>query len=253
MSHESATRFPDFASGKTLYLSCGDSADTDIASATVDAVITDPPFFDNVHYSELADFFYVWQRFILGRGERASDTTRSDREVQRSEVDAFEDRLAGVWQECHRVLRPNGLLVFSYHHSRAEGWKSMLGSLVRAGFFIVRAHPVKAEMSVAVPKQQAREPIDLDMILVCRKRMSLARHEHPEWPALLSDAIEEAARQLKRLQTSGRPVSRNDVRVVVMAQTIARVTQHPGDPGVAKGFEAFESKIEGTIDLLLAS
>jgi len=253
MSHESAKRFSEFAGGKALYLSCGDSAETDIASGSVDAVITDPPFFDNVHYSELADFFYVWQRFILGQDERAANTTRSDREVQRSESGPFEERLTGVWQECHRVLRPDGLLVFSYHHSRAEGWKSVLGSLVLAGFVIVRAHPVKAEMSVAVPKRQAREPIDVDMILVCRKRVPLTRRGRLEWQALLADAIGEAERQVKRLLLSGRPVSRNDVRVVLMAQTIARVSQRPGEPAVAKGFEAFESRIEETIDALLAS
>jgi putative DNA methylase len=49
-----------------VYLSCGDSSATDIPDRTVDAVVTDPPFYDNVHYSELADFFHVWQRLWFG-------------------------------------------------------------------------------------------------------------------------------------------------------------------------------------------
>ena len=61
-----AESFAQFQNDSRVYLSCGDSGCTDIESGTVDAVITDPPFFDNVHYSELADFFHVWQRHILG-------------------------------------------------------------------------------------------------------------------------------------------------------------------------------------------
>jgi hypothetical protein len=49
-------------------------------------VVTDPPFFDNVHYSQLADFFHVWQRPILGSvGTRELNTTRAEGEVQHSE------------------------------------------------------------------------------------------------------------------------------------------------------------------------
>ena len=54
-----ARSYEQFAKGGNVYLSCGDSSATDLPSNSVDAVITDPPFFDNVHYSELADFLHV--------------------------------------------------------------------------------------------------------------------------------------------------------------------------------------------------
>lgn len=58
--------FPsDGLSKGATYLSCGSSADTDLRDKSVDLVVTDPPFFDNVHYSELADFFYVWQQLYF--------------------------------------------------------------------------------------------------------------------------------------------------------------------------------------------
>ena len=66
LAFEVADDFQSFKRGKQVYLSCGDSSETDIEDDAVDAIITDPPFFDNVHYSQLADFFHVWQRFILG-------------------------------------------------------------------------------------------------------------------------------------------------------------------------------------------
>ena len=67
---------------------------TDIPEGSVDAVITDPPFFDNVHYSQLADFFYVWQRHFLGHnGKHALLTTRQSSEVQHSDCEDFTTRL----------------------------------------------------------------------------------------------------------------------------------------------------------------
>lgn len=213
----------DFTSGKQVYLSCGDSSCTDIAAGSVDVVVTDPPFFDNVHYSQLADFFHVWQRHLLGsEGAFTPSTTRSTDEVQNSDVAAFTERLGAVWAECHRVIKDDGLLVFTYHHSRGEGWRSILVALMEAGFGIVAAHPVKAEMSVAMPKQQAKEPIDLDIIVVCRKRETLPRHK---WNGDLWGAVKpHAADQVRRLREAGRGLSRNDIRIIVMGQLLRRLS-----------------------------
>ena len=171
-----AESFVQFQDGNRVYLSCGDSSCTDIESGTVDAVITDPPFFDNVHYSELADFFHVWQRHILGSdGGRECMTTRSEREVQNASVADFTERLQGVWTEAVRVLKDDGILAFTYHHSRSEGWSSVLRALFESGLVVTASQPVKSEMSVATPKHQAKEPIDLDIIIVCRKRAYVER------------------------------------------------------------------------------
>lgn len=218
-----AADYRSFMEGERLYLSCGDSSATDLPVRSVDAVLTDPPFFDNVHYSQLADFFHVWQRHILGaEGCRRQDTTRSDNEVQNAAANDFTERLAGVWREAHRVLKDDGLLAFTYHHSRSEGWRCVLRALLEAGFCITATQPVKSEMSVALPKRQAREPIDLDIIVVCRKREQLARRD---WNGELIRAITPAAtRQARRLAASGRALSRNDVRIIVMAQAMRRLS-----------------------------
>jgi adenine-specific DNA methylase len=249
-----ADDYAEFERGKRVYVSCGDSAQTDLPDGAVDAVITDPPFFDNVHYSQLADFFYVWQRFILGaHGYYAGETTRSVREVQQSEAAAFSERLGGVWSECHRVLKKDGLLVFTYHHSRAEGWRCLLDSLGRAGFVVTRAHPVKAEMSVATPKHQAKDPIDLDMILVCRKRPTLVGACSAGVDELVQEATAEAESQIERFRRLGRTLSRNDVRVVLMAQTLVRLSRLP-DLGAALGhFDAAQSLAEAVADRLCQS
>jgi adenine-specific DNA methylase len=216
---EHAARFQSFDKARRVYLSCGDSSRMDIPAKTIDLIVTDPPFLDNVHYSQLADFFYVWQRHILGaEGPMTAPTTRSGDEVQHAETDAFAHRLSGVWAECNRILKDDGLLIFSYHHSRNEGWHCVLEALAAADFGIVAAHPIKAEMSVATPKSQAKEPIDLDIILVCRKLSTLKRRK---WNGDLWVTATDAARaQIVRFSATGRRLSRNDVRVIVMAQLL---------------------------------
>lgn len=211
------------STARRLILECGDSSLTGLASASVDAVITDPPFFDNVHYSELADFFFVWQRHVLGgNGFHQNDSTRAETEVQHADAGIFEDRLSSVWSECRRVLKPDGLLVFTFHHSRHEGWCSLLGSLARGGFRIVAVHPIRSEMSVAAPKHQAKEPIALDVVFVCRKR----KETIPVAFSGLREMIYSAARdQLQRLSGDGFNASRNDIRLLVFSHAIRVLSQ----------------------------
>ena len=218
-----AESYSAFAEGRRVYLSCGDSSSTDLPDCAIDAVITDPPFFDNVHYSQLADFFHVWQRHVLGpNGHREHRTTRSSEEVQNADVGAFTDRLLAVWTEAHRVLKDDGILAFTYHHSRPEGWHAVLKALMASEFGITATHPIKSEMSVATPKRQAREPIDLDIIVVCRKRSQLARRllNRDSWEAI----IPLADHQVRRMRASGRRLSRNDVRIIVMAQLLRHLS-----------------------------
>lgn len=241
-----ADSYPAFAEGGSLYLSCGDSTATDLPDASVDAVVTDPPFFDNVHYSQLADFFHIWQRHILDpTSATTASSTRSAAEVQHEDEAIFTERLGGVWRECARVLRPNGLLVFTYHHSRADGWRSLLAALVGAGFRIVAVHPIKAEMSIAQPKQQAKEPIDLDIIVVCRQAHRVAPVGTAQ-PALLEEAEQEAANQIARLNSVGKWLSRNDARVILMAQLVKHLSSLPSAQALA-ALQIVEPTIERTI------
>jgi putative DNA methylase len=249
IGHTIATSHQNFANGERLYLSCGDSSSTDIAARSVDAVISDPPFFDNVHYSELADFFHVWQRHVLGQGgPLKSNTTRVAGEVQNADGAIFTARLTAVWAECHRVLKDDGLLVFTYHHSRAEGWSSILKAVMDAGFVIVAAHPIKAEMSGATPKHQAKEPIDLDIILVCRKGSRLPIRD--TITDLWTRVREAAAHQVSRMHVSRRRLSRNDVRIIVMAQLLRHLSYESTSALAIEKLEHEHATIEATISCL---
>lgn len=226
MGGKIASSYREFSEiGANIYLSCGSSCKTDIPDGVVDAVITDPPFFDNVYYSQLADFFYVWQRQILGdKGVFQAQSTRHEEEVQQAEPDIFVNNLTAVLKDCHRVLKHEGLLILTYHHSRHEGWSAIIEAIKKSGFYIEAAHPVKSEMSVAMPKHQAKEPIDLDIIIVCRKLGFIEPFiQVPE--KLLTDSNKETQELVKRLNKAGKKLSRNDVKVMLMARLITTLSR----------------------------
>ena len=207
---------PKLAS-RAIFLSCGSSAATALPDASVDLVVTDPPFFDNVHYSELADFFFAWQQLGPSPFVGKRTTTRHVEEVQDTSAEQFAAKLRAVFAECCRVLREDGLLVFTYHHSRMDGWTSLADAVVGAGFSLVNCHPVKSEMSVAAPKSQAKEPIQLDVVLVCRKQTADMR-KRSDTKIAFQRAVERATSKASRLKECGLALSVNDRRVILISQ-----------------------------------
>lgn len=183
----------------------GDSATLPIPDESVDAVVTDPPYFDFVHYSELSDFFFAWLAPVLSARYPffARQSSQHDGEVQSKDPQEFATSLSRVFRECHRVLKDEGVLSFSFHHSRPEGWAAIYSALRKAGFYLDAVHPVHAEMKVASPKSSAKSPISLDIILVCKKRES-ARHEICNGDVL-------AERSIKRLEAAGVILSSADL------------------------------------------
>jgi len=220
----------------SIVLSCGDSAATDLPTGSVDLVVTDPPFFDNVHYSELADFFYAWQKLYFPTPETKSVTTRRSEEVQDVHPGEFSRKLQRVLVECHRVLRDDGLLVLSYHHSRESGWTAVAEAVLGAGFSIVQSHPVKAEMAVAAPKSKAKQPINLDVLIVCRKKVRDTRKQLSH-QMVLAAAEEVGEERIRRFNAAGRTLSRNDVRVVILSQLIVELSAGRSADDVCEGLD----------------
>jgi adenine-specific DNA methylase len=211
--------------GYDTYLSCGSSDQTDIKHHEVDLVITDPPFFANVHYSELADFFYVWQREIFkGESIFESETTRSEKEIQQVDAEEFGRKLASVFSDCNRVLKDDGLMIFTFHQSHLRGWSALLASLRKSGFYIERVYPVKSEMSVAVPKSQAKSPIDLDTIIVCRKMIDVSLTKVIPKNSV-NAAMDEARQNISRFaRVHFKRLSVNDLKNMLISNIMASLS-----------------------------
>lgn len=204
----------------------GSSSRTGLSDASVDLIVTDPPFMDNVHYSELADFFHAWLKKLSPYvGYPSTSTTRDGEEVQNVDPGAFGDAIAAVWRECARVLRDDGLLAFTFHQSKLEGWVHLTSALTSARLVVTSVQPVKAEMSTAAPKSGALEPSNLDSIVVCRKLAGLGDRT---LPANARSAASTGYERLARLASSGLIVGAADCRSVIWGSVLALGT-HPND------------------------
>jgi putative DNA methylase len=195
----------------------GDSSHLPLPDASVDAVITDPPYFDFVHYSELSDFFFAWlspvlrQRYAWFDRPDCSDSG----EVQHKDPRTFARQLSYVLSECRRVLKDDGVLAFSFHHSRAEGWAAIYEAITKARLEVVAAHPVHAEQRGASPKNAAKDPISLDAILVCRKHMQASAEAFD-----IGIVLEKSASFAEVLVGAGMGVSSADRFVIASSQTL---------------------------------
>ncbi len=149
----------------------GDSSELSIPSNSIDYVVTDPPYFDFIHYSELSDFFYAWLSPVLKEQDSSFDANSSGRknEVQQTDANVFSSLLGNVFKECNRVLKSQGKLAFSFHHSRVEGWYAISKAIAESDLYVEEVIPVHAELMASTPKASAKEPISIDAMIICSK------------------------------------------------------------------------------------
>lgn len=146
-----------------------------VKSKSVDLVLTDPPYFDNIDYSRLADFFYVWLRIGLKEKYSWFQPHHSSRKKEvtavRSEegIRSFTNQLCGVFKESYRVLKDDGVLVFTFHHTFWAAWLALKKALEEAGFKVVATHIVRSE---GVTGFRKKGRINHDACIVCRKAMT---------------------------------------------------------------------------------
>ncbi|MBQ9405573.1 MAG: DNA adenine methylase [Desulfovibrio sp.] len=211
------TTWPELTTTKHgMLILNGDSSRLPLPADSVDAVITDPPYFDFVHYSELSDFFFAWLSPALRSRYQwmARENSSAKGEVQNTDSRAFARQLSAVFTEACRVLKDEGILAFSFHHSRAEGWAAIYEAINTAGLAVVAAHPVHAELRVASPKSTAKDPISLDAILVCRKKACTLQHTS------IHDIRKTVDTFTSKLQSAGMHISAADRFVIGAAQAM---------------------------------
>jgi len=210
--------------GKNALIKAGDSREMSfIPSESVDAVLTDPPYFDNVMYSEMADFFYVWLRlglkehyryFVPELSGHPNEIVQNDKAGK--DIDFFAANLAQVFSECHRVLKSEGHLLFTFHHSKPWAWESMAQVLLDAGFYVSSAPIVRSEGKSGFHSNSGN--VKYDACLVCRKRTE--RAQVCDWEVLKAEISGQSVKWLERIIKSGMAVNKVDVLVIVMGKLL---------------------------------
>jgi len=119
-----------------------------------DAVFTDPPYYDNVAYADLSDFFYTWLKRSVGNlyPELFATplTPKTDEIIQdpgrRKDSAFFERMITQSFREFYRILKPNGIATIVYAHKSTEGWETLINSLLDSGLIMTGAWPLHTEM-----------------------------------------------------------------------------------------------------------
>jgi putative DNA methylase len=174
-----------------------------LPDASIDAIVTDPPYYDNVMYAECSDYFYVWLKRSLrdtwpeftdlvltekqdeavanlalfqdiaaqtGKGRRKAQERKTAAEL----ADAhYEDLLKRSFKEAARVLKPEGVLTVMFTHKRVDAWDTLGAALLDAGFAISASWPVHTESEHSL-HQAKKNAAASTIFLACHKRASSA-------------------------------------------------------------------------------
>jgi adenine-specific DNA methylase len=213
-----------------ISISCGDSSYLNIPNNSVNAIITDPPYYDNVMYSELSEFYYAWLRMVLKnkyehfQSEHVPNTAEVIvNNAQKKKEKDFIEGLTTVFKESGRKLKDNGIMTFTFHHQEEKAWGAVLKSVLNASFYISSIYPVQSESSVS-PHIFQKANVRYDMVVVCRKRENEPERKH--WTTLEDEIYFKVEDELKRLEKNKKNLSSEDVFVVAIGKCLEVYSKH---------------------------
>jgi putative DNA methylase len=209
-------------------------------TAAFDLVVTDPPFGGLLHYSELADFFYVWLRLALEAKypdyfapeyTPKSLEAVANRAREPKDPNGFYQRvLTQCWREAHRILKPGGILTFTFHHSEDKPWEAVLESLFDAGFYLEATFPIRSDETKgegAKPGTFGSQTMEYDVIHVCRKRT--AEPKAVSWSRMRREVLAEVGQLRSLLENHAREgLPPADLQVIRRGKALEYFSRHYG-------------------------
>lgn len=203
---------------RKVALHCGSSATLDVPTASLDAVLTDPPYFANVQYAELMDFCFVWLRKLVGSQEAgfSQASTRSAHELtvnatEGRDLENYTEGLARVYANMARALKPGAPLAFTYHHNKIEAYQAIGVAILDAGLTCSASLPCPAEMGGSIHIHNTGSSI-MDTVFVCRSHGQVRRGHVINSLADLTRIVRDDIGQLK---IAGAKVTAGDTRCIV--------------------------------------
>ncbi|MEZ3145604.1 DUF1156 domain-containing protein [Halobaculum sp. MBLA0143] len=192
-----------------------------------DAVITDPPYYDNIIYSEVSDYFYVWQKILLEDdypGFDREQTPRAESIVTNPHLDKtaedFEHEIGQALSVIRRALKDDGVLAFTYHHSDSESWGELLTSLCETGFEVTATYPINSDLNKFI----GGDAVSFDIVIVARPTED---RRATSWNTLRREIV-KTARETRETLESNRDLSRGDVGVIEMGECFQAYSKHHG-------------------------
>ena len=170
---------------------CSSAANMQIDNASVDLICMDPPYYNNVQYAELSDYFYVWQKRtfrdlypdVFGRrltNKQDEAVANPVRDGSASNADRSYEKLMGeIFAECRRVMKDDGIMTMMFTHKTQAAWETLTRALIENGWIISSSFPVDSEASVSIHQKDMAAAAS-SIFLACRKR-NMANREPAVW------------------------------------------------------------------------
>ena len=160
-----------------------------------DLIVTDPPFYDNISYSDLSDFFYVWFKRTIGhifpdilkwpltpKSEEIIHSPHRHENKEQSKL-FYTTSLTRAFKEAHRILKNDGICVIMFTHKNTEAWISLLNSIRESGFQVVATWPLRMEMTARMRAMNSAT-VNSTILIACRKaspqNKMIFKHEFKE-------------------------------------------------------------------------
>jgi len=213
---------------------------TSIPDEKIDNITLDPPYYDNVQYAELSDFFYVWLKRSIGHIYpeffRDELTNKDDEAVANparfasmgknkkvlAEQD-YENKMTAAFREMYRVLRPDGSLTVMFTHKKVEAWDTLASALIAAGFVIKASWPVHTEFEHST-HQAKKNAAASTILLVCRKREIIAGAESVWWDDI-KETVRTTARQ-KAAEFAAQGMHGVDLYISTFGPALSIISEH---------------------------
>lgn len=147
-----------------------------------DAVITDPPYYDQVPYADLSDFFYVWMKRVIGSMyPEAFSTPLAPKkpEIVQNPIRHggmmpskmfYEAEMTKAFREMRRVLKSNGICVIVFAHKGTAAWETLVSSLINSGLTVTASWPLHTEGKYRL-RAQSSAALASSIFIICRKRL----------------------------------------------------------------------------------
>jgi len=187
-----------------------------------DVIVTDPPYYDAIPYSDLMDFYYVWLKRSMSQvsetseiaftarlgpkwnssaedGELIDDAARHGGDAKASKT-AYEDGMYRAFQSCQHALAPDGRMVVVFAHKQPDAWETLVAAIIRSGFAVDGSWPIQTER-MARTRSLSSAALSSSIWLVCKKRPEIAR---PGWDnRVLEDMHEKITTRLRDFWDAG--------------------------------------------------
>ena len=223
--------------GNHPVLKCGDSRNLDfIPDESVDLVLTDPPYGANVMYSELIDFFHVWNHHSSLADEMGFTEPLSPKSneiivnpVAGKGFSYYQNGIQSVFEQCHKKLKRDGYLVFSFHDKSLESWLSVLESIYSSGYNLIKVYPMQSETRTGAHTSN-KNSIGIDIMLVSQK----IERENIQLQLITSDFLNKVVdftRQhvisaLERLQNVDAEITIPDIQNIAIGEFFVQLKNY---------------------------